>query len=42
MVGSEWFAPRKVAVDHKDAVIIVGEAKSLVEGVHLFKGAVCI
>ena len=39
MAGSEWFAPRKVAVNHKDAVIMVGEAKSLVEGVHLFKGA---
>ena len=38
MAGSEWFAPRKVAVNHKDAVIMVGEAKSLVEGVHLFKG----
>ena len=37
-VGLEWFAPRKVAVDHKDAVIIVDEAKSLVEGVHIFKG----
>ena len=39
MAGSEWFAPRKVAVNHKDAVIMVGEAKSLVEGAHLFKGA---
>ena len=38
MAGSEWFAPRKVAVDHKDAAIMVGEAKSLVEGVHVFKG----
>ena len=38
MAGMEWFAPRKVAVNHKDAVIIVTEAKSLVEGVHLFKG----
>lgn len=38
MAGMEWFAPRKVAVNHKDAVIIVNEAKSLVEGVHLFKG----
>ena len=38
MAGSEWFAPRKVAVNHKDAVIMVGEAKSLVEGVHLFNG----
>ncbi|MDE2826278.1 MAG: DUF4397 domain-containing protein, partial [Bacteroidota bacterium] len=36
--GMEWFAPRKVAVNHADAVIMVGEAKSLVEGVHLFKG----
>ncbi len=36
--GLEWFAPRKVAVDHKDAVIIVNEAKSLVEGIHIFKG----
>ncbi len=38
MAGSEWFAPRKVAVNHKDAVIMVGEAKSLVEGVHIFNG----
>ncbi len=38
MAGMEWFAPRKVAVNHKDAVIIVNEAKSLVEGVHLFNG----
>ena len=38
MAGMEWFAPRKVAVNHKDAVVIVNEAKSLVEGVHLFKG----
>ncbi|MCY4225574.1 MAG: DUF4397 domain-containing protein, partial [Bacteroidetes bacterium] len=36
--GAEWFAPRKVAVDHKDAVIIVDEAKALVEGVHIFDG----
>ena len=35
----EWSShTRKVAVDHKDAVIIVNEAKSLVEGVHLFNG----
>ena len=42
MADLEWFgganAPRKVAVDHADAVIIVNEAKSLAEGVHLFKG----
>ena len=38
MAGMEWYAPRKVAVNHKDAVIIVNEAKSLVEGVHLFNG----
>ena len=38
MAGAEWFAPRKVAVNHDDAVVIVNEAKSLVEGVHLFKG----
>ncbi|MCY3487854.1 MAG: DUF4397 domain-containing protein [Bacteroidetes bacterium] len=37
--GMEWSShARKVAVDHKDAVIIVNEAKSLVEGVHIFKG----
>ena len=36
--GAEWFAPRKVAVDHKDAVIIVDEAKALVEGVRIFDG----
>ncbi len=38
VAGLEWFAPRKVAVNHKDAVVIVNEAKSLVEGVHLFNG----
>jgi hypothetical protein len=38
MAGMEWGSPRKVAVNHKDAVIIVNEAKSLAEGVHLFKG----
>ena len=38
MAGAEWFAPRKVAVNHKDAVVIVSEAKSLAEGVHIFKG----
>ena len=38
MAGSEWFAPRKVAVNHAEAAIMVGEAKSLVEGVHIFKG----
>ncbi len=36
--GAEWFAPRKVAVNHKDAVIIVDESKALVEGVHIFDG----
>ncbi|MCY3629306.1 MAG: hypothetical protein OXG94_04725, partial [Bacteroidetes bacterium] len=37
--STEWSShTRKVAVDHKDAVIIVNEAKSLVEGVHLFNG----
>ncbi|MCY4001790.1 MAG: DUF4397 domain-containing protein, partial [Bacteroidetes bacterium] len=36
--GAEWFAPRKVAVNHKDAVIIVDEAKALVQGVHIFDG----
>ena len=37
--SSEWSAhARKVAVDHEDAVIIVKEAKSLAEGVHLFNG----
>ena len=38
----EWFgganAPRKLAVDHADAVIIANEAKSLAEGIHIFKG----
>ena len=39
MASSEWSAhARKVAIDHADAVIIVNEAKSLVEGVHIFKG----
>ena len=42
MAGLEWFgganAPRKLAVDHADAVIIAGEAKSLAEGIHIFKG----
>ena len=38
MAGMEWYAPRKVAVNHKDAVIIVNEAKYLAEGVHLFNG----
>ena len=39
MASMEWSAnARKVAVDHKDAVIIVNEAKSLVEGIHIFKG----
>ena len=38
MAGMEWFAPRKVAVNNKDAVIIVNEAKSLDEGVHIFNG----
>ncbi len=38
MAGAEWFAPRKVAVNHDDAVVIVNEAKSLTEGVHIFKG----
>ncbi|MCY3487856.1 MAG: DUF4397 domain-containing protein [Bacteroidetes bacterium] len=39
MASSEWSAhARKVAIDHKDAVIIVTEAKSLVEGVHIFNG----
>ena len=39
MADREWSAhARKVAVDHKDAIIIVNEAKSLVEGVHLFNG----
>ncbi|MDE0684434.1 MAG: hypothetical protein OXI63_16065, partial [Candidatus Poribacteria bacterium] len=37
--SSEWSAhARKVAVDHKDAVIVVDEAKSLVEGVHIING----
>ena len=42
MAGLEWFgganAPRKLAVDHADAVIIANEAKSLAEGIHIFKG----
>ena len=38
MAGPEWFAPRKVEVDDKDAVIIVNEAKSLAEGVHILEG----
>ena len=42
MAGPEWFgganAPRKLAVDHADAVIIADEAKSLAEGIHIFKG----
>ena len=42
MAGLEWFgganAPRKLAVDNANAVIIAGEAKSLAEGVHIFKG----
>ncbi|MCY4673244.1 MAG: fibronectin type III domain-containing protein [Bacteroidetes bacterium] len=38
MTGREWFTPRKVVVEHKDAVIIVNEPKSLAEGVHIFKG----
>ena len=39
MASSEWSAhARKVAIDHADAVIIVSEAKSLVEGVHIFNG----
>ena len=39
MASSEWSAhARKVAIDHADAVIIANEAKSLVEGVHIFKG----
>ena len=44
MAGLEWFgganAPRKLAVDNANAVIIAGEAKSLAEGVHIFKGHV--
>ncbi|MYD56989.1 MAG: fibronectin type III domain-containing protein, partial [Rhodothermaceae bacterium] len=42
MAGPEWFgganAPRKLAVDHADAVIMANEAKSLAEGIHIFKG----
>ena len=42
MAGLEWFgganAPRKLAVDNANAVIIAGEAKSLAEGVHIFEG----
>ncbi len=37
-VGSEWFAPRKVVVDHESAKITVGEAKVIPDILHLFKG----
>ncbi len=38
-IDSEWFTGvRKVAIDHKDAVVIVDEKQSLIEGVHIFNG----
>ncbi len=37
-VAEEWFAPRKVVVDHADARITVGEAKEIPTILHLFKG----
>ncbi len=38
-IDSEWFTGvRKVAIDHKDAVVIVDEKQSLIEGVHIFHG----
>jgi len=36
--GPEWFAPRKVAVTHKDAVVVVNEAKMLSDSLHIVNG----
>ncbi len=36
--ASELAGARKLVVDHEDAVIIVNQALSLVEGVHIFNG----